>query len=79
MVSYAFSKSKKMANTELCRPKAVVIYDSRNARNSAVLQAQRKPYCEGESKLLDSRYHMSLGLTMHSRSWQMRLVRAIGR
>ncbi len=78
MVSHAFSKSKKMANTESWRAKAVVMYDSRNARGSAVLRAQQKPYCEGGSRLLNSRNHMSLELTIRSSSLQIQLVRAIG-
>ncbi len=68
-----------MAITESWQAKAAEIYDSINARGSAVLRARRKQYCEGESRLLDSRNHMSLELTMRSRSLHIQLVKAIGR
>lgn len=57
-----------MANTETWRANAVVIYDSRNAGGSAVLQARRKQYCEVGSRLLYSRSHMSLELIIGSKS-----------
>ena len=48
VVSYAFSRSKKMANTDSWRANADVMYVSKWASGSAVLRARRKPNWKGK-------------------------------
>ena len=78
IMSYAFSISRNIASVLSLFVKALLMDDSRLRMWSMVLLFFRKPLCWLERRLLVSRYHISLELTIRSINLQKVEVRAIG-
>ena len=79
VVSYAFSRSKKTANTDSRRANAEVISVSAYASGLAVLLPRRNPNWFGDMIWWYSRYHINLKFIIRSINLHRQLVRAMGR
>jgi len=78
VVSYAFSRSKKITVACCLLIKASRTKDSKRTSWSVVLRPLRKPLCVGVIILFVSRYQTNLLLTIRSITLQTQLVRALG-